>query len=127
MKTISIVLALVNSLLAGLVIAFSLSAGEIRDAGPLWLATKVLGGLIVIAIGGLTWLAGMRPINPSIVLLSGAFLVGLGTATALWTLHLGLATGDMEGYMFLFGGSLGLQGLATLLDLLPAWHRERAT
>ncbi len=124
MKTISILLALVNSLLAALVIAFSLSATEIRDAAPLWLATKVLAGLAVIAIGGLTWLAGMRPINQSIVLLSGAFLVGLGAAAAIWTLHLALVTGDMEGYMFVFGGSLGLQGIATLLGLLPARRNE---
>jgi len=124
MKTISILLALVNSLLAGLVIAFSLSATEIRDAAPLWLAIKVLAGIAVIAIGGLTWLAGMRPIKQSIVLLSGAFLVGLGAAAAIWTLHLALVTGDMEGYMLMFGGSLGLQGIATLLDLLPARRNE---
>lgn len=125
MKTISILFALVNSLMAGLVIAFSLSGSEIRDVAPLWLATKVLAGLAVIAIGGLTWLAGMRPVRPSLILLAGMFLVALGAATALWTLHLALVTGDMEGYMVVYGGSLGLQGMATLWGLLPAPPDQR--
>lgn len=125
MKTISILFALVNSLMAGLVIAFSLSSSEIRDVAPLWLATKVLAGLAVIAIGGLTWLAGTRPVRPSLILLAGIFLVALGAATALWTLHLALVTGDMEGYMVVYGGSLGLQGMATLWGLLPAPPDQR--
>ena len=36
MKTISIFLGLINSLLAGLLIAFSLSGSEIRQAAVLW-------------------------------------------------------------------------------------------
>jgi hypothetical protein len=125
MKTISILFALVNSLMAGLVIAFSLSGSEIRDVAPLWLATKILAGLAVIAIGGLTWLAGARPIRPSLILLAGMFLVALGAATALWTLHLALVTGDLEAYMVVYGGSLGLQGVATLWGLLPAPPDQR--
>jgi hypothetical protein len=41
-------------------------------------------------------------------------MVALGAATAVWTLHLGMVTGDMEYYMFVYGGSLMMQGAASL-------------
>jgi predicted phage tail protein len=114
MKIISILLALVNSLTAGLVIALSLSASELRDAAPLWLATKVISGLAVIAISAYLWLGAVRAANVHVTLLAGLLLVMLGTATGIWTLHLAIVTGDMENYMAAYGGSLILQGLAAL-------------
>lgn len=41
MKTISILLALVNSLFAGLLLAYTLSSFELHEAGTLWLLTDV--------------------------------------------------------------------------------------
>jgi hypothetical protein len=114
MKTISIFLALINSLLAGLLILFSLSASELRQAIAWWLLVKVLAGLSVIAIGVLTWLGSIRKIRMSLMALSSLFLVALGAATVMWTLHLGLLTGDMEYYMIMYGGSLAMQGVASL-------------
>ena len=114
MKTISIFLALINSLLAGLLVVFSLSESELRQAATWWLLAKVLVGLTVIAIGVLTWLGSIRTIRMIFVALSSLFLVALGAATVVWTLHLGLVTGDMEYYMIIYGGSLATQGAASL-------------
>ena len=47
--------------------------------------------------------------------LCSLFLVALGAATIVWTFHLALVTGDTEYYMFLYGGSLIVQGAASLL------------
>lgn len=114
MKTISIFLALINSLLAGLLIVFSLSGSEIHQAAAWWLLTKVLIGLSIIVVGALTWIGSMRTIKPGLVALGSLFLVAIGAATVMWTLHLGLVTGDMEYYMFIYGGSLMVQGIASL-------------
>ena len=114
MKTISIFLALINSLLAGLLIVFNLSGSELRQAAAWWLLTRLLAGSSVIVIGALTWLGSIRTIKPSLMAVSSLFLVASGAGTVMWTLHLGLVSGDMEYYMFLYGGSLMLQGTASL-------------
>ena len=112
MKTISIFLALVNSLLAGLLIAYSLSGGEIRQAALWWLLTKVLAGLSVIVIGALMWFGTIGNVRPGLMALSSLCLVALGAATVVWTLHLFITTGDMEYQMIIYGGSLIIQGTA---------------
>lgn len=118
MKTISIFLALINSLVAGLLIAFSLSGGEIRQAAGWWTILKTLAACSVIAIGVLTWLASMRTVRPGLMSLGSLFLVGLGAATIVWTLHLALVTGDVEYYMLAYGGGLILQGVTSLFSVL---------
>src|SRR5215510_7179267 len=99
MKTISIFLALINSILAGLLLAYALSGNELREAEAWWLITKVLAALSVIAIGALTWLGSVRNAIPVILPLSSLFLVALGAATTVWTIHLAIMRGDMEYYM----------------------------
>ena len=118
MKTISIFLALINALVAGLLIAFSLSGSEIRQVAAWWTLLKTLSALSVILIGALTWLAGMRTVNPGLMSLASLILVALGTATIVWTLHLALVTGDSEYYMLAYGGSLIVQGASSLLGVL---------
>jgi len=115
MKTISIFLALINSLTAGLLLASSLSGSEIHQAAVLWLSTKVLAGVFVIMIGILTWLGSIRPIGFGILPLGSLFLVALGAATIVWTIHLSIISGDMEFYMVGFGVSLMAQGMTSLL------------
>jgi len=114
MKTISIFLALINSLLAGLLIVFSLSGNEIHQAAAWWLLVKLTVGLSIIVVGGLTWVGSIRTIRPGLMALGSLFLVAIGAATVMWTLHLGLVTGDMEYYMFMYGGSLMAQGASSL-------------
>jgi len=41
----------------------------------------------------------------------------LGTGSAMWGLHLTLVSGDVKNVMILFGGSLVLQGIASIVGL----------
>ena len=114
MKTISIFLALVNSLLAGLILAFSLSPTEIVQTEAWWSLTKVTAATSVIFLGMLTWFGSARTIRAGLMALCSVYLVALGAATIVWTFHLALVSGDMEYYMVLYGGSLAVQGMASL-------------
>jgi len=115
-KMLSRLLALLNALVAVQVMASSLSADELRDASPSWLFTKLSGAMIVIAIGAMSWLGGSRAISRPLILAAGAVLIALGTAAAVWTVHLAQVTGDMEAYMVVYGCSLLAQGLSLLWD-----------
>lgn len=114
MKTISIFLALVNSLLAGLILAFSLSPTEMAQAEAWWSLTKIAASSSVIFVGVLTWFGSARTVSAGLMALCSLFLVALGAATIVWTFHLALVSGDMEFYMVGYGGSLALQGMASL-------------
>lgn len=114
MKTLSIFLALVNTLLAGLILAFSLSPTELAQAKTWWSLTKVTTASSVIFVGVLTWLGSARAFRAGLMALCSLFLVSLGVATIVWTFHLALVRGDMEYFMVLYGGSLALQGAASL-------------
>jgi len=118
MKTISIFLALVNLSLAGLLLAYNLSGSEIHQAEVWLFLTKVCAWLAVIVVSVLLWLGSMRAIRPSLISLGSLFLVALGAATIVWTLHLALVTGDPEYYMIMYGGSLMTQGMASLFGLI---------
>ena len=114
MKTISIFLALLNSLLAGLILAFSLSPTEIVQTEAWWSLTKVTAATSVIFAGMLTWFGSVRVLRAGLMALCSLFLVALGAATIVWTFHLALVSGDRELYMILYGGSLAVQGMASL-------------
>jgi hypothetical protein len=117
MKTISIFLALINSLLAGLLITFLLSSVDFRVSATLWSALRIFVASSVILIGVLTWINVIGSIHPGILAVSSLFLVALGAATVVWTFHRALVTGDMEYYMILYGGSLFAQGFSLLFGI----------
>lgn len=123
MKTISIFLALINSLLAGLLITFLISSVNFRISATLWSAVKIGVALSVIVIGVLTWVNALGSIPPGILALSSVFLVALGAATVVWTFHRAQVTGDMEYYMILYGGSLFTQGFSLLFGLAEGGGR----
>ena len=127
MKTISIFLALINALVAGLLIVFSLSGNEIRQAEAWWTLLKTLSSFSFIVISVLTWLASMRTVRPGFISLGGLLLVALGAATIVWTLHLALVTGDAEYYMLVYGGSLIVQGASSSLSVLQEPRNSVAT
>ena len=127
MKTISIFLALINALVAGLLIVFSLSGNEIRQAAAWWTLLKTLSALSVIVISVLTWLASMRTVRPGFISLGRLLLVALGAATIIWTLHLALVTGDAEYYMLIYGGSLIVQGASSSFSVLQEPRNSVAT
>jgi hypothetical protein len=118
-KTIAILLALINSLAAGLVIAASLPAIQLlRPATSMWNAAKVAFSIAIIGAGILTWIAACRLINLGLMFVTGLFLVALGTASAVWTIHLAITSGSVKDHLFLYGGSLLMQGASSLWNLL---------
>ena len=114
MKTISIFLALINSITAGLLLVFTLTSRDVQYVDVLWLLTKVIAAVVVIAIGALTWLGSVRATRPGLLPMSSLLLVALGAGTVVWTFHLGILHSDMEYYMAWFGGSLMAQGVTSL-------------
>ena len=114
MKTLSIFLALVNSLLAGLILAFSLSPTEIVQTEEWWSLTKMTAASSVIFVVMLTWFGSARTVRAGLIALCSLYLVALGAAITVWTFHLALVRGDMEYYMVLYGGSLAVQGMASI-------------
>ena len=127
MKTLSIFLSLINSLLAGVILLASLTGNELRDATLLWLLIKILAAMGIILTGVLTWLGIMSTVQPGLLALSNLSLVALGAATAVWTLHLAMVTGDMEYYMIIYGGSLIMQGAASLFGFAEESRNLTAT
>lgn len=71
MKTISLFLALINSIVAGLLLALTLSTSGIRANEIPWMTAKIVAGTSVILIGLLTWVACARPIAPGILPIAG--------------------------------------------------------
>ncbi len=118
MKTIAIFLALVNALLAGLLIVASTSLTGLSRAQIGWLAMKDIAATAVILVGVITWLGIARPIarpiRPGLISLCSLLLVALGASTIVWTLQQALVTGDLEFHMVVYGGSLAVQGMASL-------------
>jgi len=113
MRTISIFLSLINSLLAGVILLISLT-GEVPESMLLWSLTKILASSGIIVIGILTWLGNIFAIKPGLTAWSSLFLVALGAATIAWTFHLALVSGDRKYDMAIYGGSLMMQGMASL-------------
>ena len=117
MKVLSILLALVNSLAAGLVLLSCVSVSNLSWEGFGWLAARVATGALVILTGILTFRDGAQPIGPGKMLMAGLALILLGVSSAMWGVHLSIISGDVKNVMILFGGSMVLQGIASVVGL----------
>jgi len=115
MKTISIFIALINLLFAGFLIALDLSYNEIHLRTLWWSLLKLSTATVIIAIGIIVWLEVTGAIRPTLVLLGSIFLIALGPATIVWAVHVALTTGNVDFHMAVYGGSLMVQGVASLL------------
>jgi len=115
MKTISIFLALINLLFAGFLIALDLSYNEIHLHTLWWSLLKLSTASVIIAIGIIVWLEVTGAIRPTLVLLGSLFLIALGPSAIVWAIHVALTTGNVEVHMAVYGGSLMVQGMASLL------------
>jgi len=51
------------------------------------------------------------------MLLSGLFLVIIGVSALAWGIHWSIISGDMKNTILLFGGSLFIQGLTSILGM----------
>ena len=120
MKVLSILLALVNSLAASLILLSCVSLNNLDWNGLGWVAARILTGILVILTGILTFRDGAQGIGPGKMLVAGLLLVLLGTGSAMWGVHLSLISGDIKNVMILFGSSLVLQGIASILGLQEA-------
>jgi hypothetical protein len=116
MKTISIFLALINSLLAGLLITFLISSVDFQVSATWWSVFRILVALSVIVIGILTWIDGIAHVHAALIALSSLALVAIGAGTVVWTFQRALITGDLEYHMIIYGGSLFVQGIALLFS-----------
>lgn len=117
MKTISMFLGLINSLLAGLLVAFLMTSADLRTSLTLWSTLRIMIAASVIAIGILTWIHAVGAIHPGLLALGSLFLVALGPSAVVWTFHRAQMTGDVKYYMFLYGVSLFLQGVSLLFGI----------
>ena len=117
MKTISIFLALINSLFAGLLIALDLSYHGFLQGTPWWSLLKLSTAALIILVGVSVWLGEMGVFPPGPVLLGGLFLFALGPVTIVWAIHVALTTGNVEYHMAFYGMSLMIQGMASLLGV----------
>jgi hypothetical protein len=117
MRIVSILLALVNSLLAGLVMLSCLTASNMSLDSLSWTIIRVLSGIFVIFIGLLTFLDCIQPVSPRKVLFSGLLLVVLGSASVVWGVHLSVISGDVKNAMLAYGGSLLVQGITSVWGL----------
>jgi len=115
MKTVSIFMALINSLLAGLVIMYNLSVFQLYEISIYGLLIESLADLSIIIIGALTWFSCMKAIHTGPILIGSLYLVVLGAVSIVWTYHLAVLSGHMQYYMAIFGTSLMAQGLSSLL------------
>ena len=115
MKTISIFLALINSLFAGFLIALDLSYNGIHMGTLWWSFMKLSTASLIIVIGITAWLGMMGSISPGSILLGSVFLIAIAPATLVWAVHIALTTGDMEYHMVFFAASLMVQGMSSLL------------
>jgi hypothetical protein len=115
MKTVSLFLALINSLLAGLLLMYNLSSSQFHWPSALWLLAESLAALSVILIGILTWLACMITKGTGPLLIGSLFLVVLGAVTIVWMVHLAVINGHMQYPMAVFGASLMTQGITSLM------------
>jgi hypothetical protein len=120
MKVLSILLALVNSLVAGMVLLSCVSVSNLSWDGLGWLAARVATGILVILAGILTFRDGTQGIGPGKMLVTGLLLILLGAGSAMWGLDLSIISGDIKNVMILFGGSLVLQGIASVAGLREA-------
>ncbi len=127
MKTISIFLALINLLFAGFLIALDLSYNGVHLSILWWSLIKLSTAALIIVIGTTVWLEVMGLIQPGPVLLGGLFLVALGPATIVWAIHVALTTGNVEVHMAVYGGSLMVQGMASLFGFAEESRKVTAS
>ena len=110
----SLFLALINALLAGLLLTYTLTSNEVHETVTFWLAESIIA-LSVIIIGILTWIASIKETGTNFLLISGLYLVILGAVTIVWTYHLVALSENIKYYMALYGASLTTQGIESLL------------
>jgi len=118
MKVLSLFLALINALVAGLVVLSCLSTSNLHWNSLSWFFVRITTGTLVLLISALTFRDGIQPLHTRKMLAAGLLLVLLGAGSAMWGVHLSILNNDVENVILLFGISLALQGIASVLGLI---------
>jgi len=113
MKVISILLALINALFGALLILSCVSASETLS----WTAMKSAAGFLGVFLGILTFADNVQPIHPGRMLLANLILVIAGITGFSGGIHWSIISGDVKNTALLFGGSLFIQGLTSILGM----------
>ncbi len=113
MKVISILISFLNSIFGVLLILSCVSAGEALG----WIAFKTGAGILAIYFGILTFKDSIQPISQNRLLLSGLFLVIIGVSAFAFGIHWSIVSGNMKLTVLLFGGSMFIQGLTSILGM----------
>lgn len=82
-----------------------------------WVTTKTGAGVLALYFGILTFKDAVQPISQSRMLLNGLFIVIVSVSTLAWGIHWSIVSGDMKNTLLLFGGSLFMQGMASILGM----------
>jgi hypothetical protein len=91
------------------------------DARGVWLGVKLAGCIVTLA-GNLAAIIHLRADSGRdagrvAVLLVGMGFIALGVAGFVWTLHLAVATGDMEAAIALINGLIAVEGALLIWDV----------
>ncbi|MEK6753047.1 MAG: hypothetical protein AABZ00_12385 [Chloroflexota bacterium] len=113
MKVISILIAFLNAIFGVLLILSCVSAGEALG----WIAFKTGAGILAIYFGIPTFKDSIQPIAQSRLLLSGLLLVIIGVSAFAFGVHWSIISGNVKNTVLLFGGSLFVQGLTSVLGM----------
>ena len=82
-----------------------------------WSAIELASGILVIAIGLVTWLT-LRSNSAALPLLAGGLLLTmLGSAAFIWSIHLGITTSDFEYWAMMLHLLIGSQGVIIVMGL----------
>lgn len=114
MKVLAFLLSVMNSSVSVLILISCVSIHNLGWEALERLSGRMLTGSLVILVGLLTLFDGLRPLQPGKLLAAGLLLFLLGATSTLWGLHLTLLTGDLKKAFILYGGSLAVQGIATI-------------
>jgi hypothetical protein len=117
MKVLSILMAMVNTLLSGLILLSCVSFKYLHLDALVRISGRLATALLVILVGALTYRDGVRPLHPAVLLIGGMMLILLGTGSAVWGIHLSLVSGDLKKAVILYGGSLVVQGNGSIWGL----------
>lgn len=114
MKVLSFLLSMLNSLISGLILLSCVSKNNLGWEAFGRISGRVFTGIIVILISFMTFRDGVRPLRPEKILIAGLILILLGASCTLWGVHLSIISGDLKKAFLLYGGSLVVQGIASI-------------
>jgi len=114
MKVLSFLLSMVNTLVSVLILLSCVSKKYLHWVALGQIAGRVITASFVLLIGVFTFCDGMRPLRPEKLLIGGLILILLGASCTVCGIYLTINTGDLKLVFLIYGGSLLVQGIASI-------------